>query len=226
MKRIEFNELIEKAFSMGYKMGQKEFGAVKRENKKKKREWLEKLGKEETNYNGQEKVAQRINDKEYWRQLKKNPFEAIKYIGGPTREQINSVSKTDGNVNAGRYNIKYRRSGNETINDVINERLREKRGSDRDLEIFNKKKIKDIKDAEKYDFKLEKSYLKNQLKNKKNKLKEELEKKENLKKAGLALAGTAAAAGIAYGAKKLYDKRKKAREEAKKNKEQNKKEED
>lgn len=37
MKRTDFNELIEKAFSMGYEEAQKEFGAVKRENKKKKR---------------------------------------------------------------------------------------------------------------------------------------------------------------------------------------------
>ena len=37
MKKTEFNELIEKAFSLGYEEAQKEFGAVKRENKEKKR---------------------------------------------------------------------------------------------------------------------------------------------------------------------------------------------
>lgn len=36
MKKTEFNELIEKAFSMGYEMGQKEFGQVKKKIRKRK----------------------------------------------------------------------------------------------------------------------------------------------------------------------------------------------
>lgn len=232
MNKFEFVELIEKAFSMGYEYAleeQREFGIVKRENKKKKRKWLERLGKEETNYNGQEEVARNIKDKKFWRLVNNHPLEALDYFGGPTREEINSVNKTDGNVNAGRHNVKYSRirSGKETINDVINERLERKGISDRDLEIFNRGKIEDIKDAEKYDFILEKSYLKNQLKNKKNKLEElekELEKKKNLKRAKMALIGTVAAGtglGLALTAKKLYDKKKK-----KKQKEQNKEKEE
>ena len=49
MKKFEFDELIEKAFSIGYEyalMEQREFGAVKRENKKKKREWEKSLGRD------------------------------------------------------------------------------------------------------------------------------------------------------------------------------------
>ena len=37
MKKTEFNELIEKAFSMGYEYGQREFG--NKENKRKRRAW-------------------------------------------------------------------------------------------------------------------------------------------------------------------------------------------
>ena len=57
MKKTEFNELIEKAFSMGYEIGQKEFGAVKRENKKKKRAWEIKNG--EFTYYGVSNVAEK-----------------------------------------------------------------------------------------------------------------------------------------------------------------------
>lgn len=49
MKKTDFNELIEKAFSMGYEEAQKEFGIVKRENKAKKRRWEAKEGEKVLN---------------------------------------------------------------------------------------------------------------------------------------------------------------------------------
>ena len=86
MKKTEFNELIEKAFSMGYEIGQKEFGQVKRENKKKKRTYellkgINDFGNEYFSGGSGKEIINKIIKKErekqkstYWRD---NPIKDI-----------------------------------------------------------------------------------------------------------------------------------------------------
>ena len=216
MKKIEFNELIEKAFSMGYKYAQKEFGIVKKENKKKKREWEAKEGEKVLNdplfiFDHGHKLEKYNNIKEG------NVNESKAKQRAATRlERIISRSKVRGD--------KY--SPDQSLNDLINKR------GDEEMDSFyepnrkqkyvgkNKKKRFYIKllNNNKLDF-IKAEKMKKEETKKENFNKDTLTKK-NLKKAGLALAGTAAVVGTAYGIKKLHDKKKKREEE------QNKKEED
>ena len=212
MKRFDFNELIEKAFSMGYEMGQKEFGAVKRENKKKKREWEIKDG--DLSYYGARKVAER----------KFAPKNRKGYI--PTNKEVDSISDEDVKIHNSRGRIKYGGNNEEiiyrgrNINNIID-------AKDKKLKTDGRQKLKEYMDGGKRSLREYKEDGLLSIINDPNSIFRRNKSTKSLKKkAGLALAGTAAAAGIAYGAKKLYDKRKKAREEAKKNKEQNKKAED
>lgn len=180
MKRIEFNELIEKAFSMGYEEAQKEFGIVKRENKKKKREWLEKLGKEKGN-----KKDRESNKFNIFFKLSKNNAEPEDLV------ERENIINSGANVRSGRkfnYDSQYKDWGNpKNLNEVINRRenwITELSGKSKEERnengiVYNKILLKKLKE------------------------------KRNLKKAGLALAGTAAVTSAVYGAKKLYDKKKK-----------------
>ena len=237
MKRIEFNELIEKAFSIGYEMGQKEFG--NKENKRKRKEW-------------EWKEADKIGQK-----LMRDGIEMTK--GDAIRAQrLKNVADTHGGV--GRYidekNIPHDIYSDEVLNLItgkkedrsvhhkINTRSIAKnrsgkitkksllKGIEQDIAISDLGDVDNVHiNANRYETmrtggKRRGDFIKNNKKEENSNIKKDILDKKNLKKAGLALAGTAAAAGIAYGAKKLYDKRKKAREEAKKNKEQNKKAED
>ena len=246
MKRIEFNELIEKAFSMGYEEAQKEFGAVKRENKKKKREWLRNKGEKESN----SFINQALGD---------NVFEKQKKLLND-RKKNPSISINDDDVFVSLGNKKKhssKPSSGEGINDIIHNNELKKSGKNKSFDFD------DYNDDLKYKYKIGKykktSPEENKFKNLKDKLKELSEEnerinkniqksfentkksfddianrrikavdrlenirnirtKKNLKKAGLALAGTAAVASAVYGAKKLYDKKKEKKEQEQQNK--------
>ena len=216
MKKTEFNELIEKAFSMGYEEAQKEFGIVKRENKEKKRRWEAKEG---------EKV---LNDPhfilDHGHKLKKynNMKEGEAKQRAATRlERIISRSKVRRN--------KY--SPDQSLNDLINMR------GDEEMDFYyepnrkqkyvgkNKNKTRDLYIKLLNNSKLDSIKADKMIKEetKKENFNKDTSTKKNLKKAGLALAGTAAVASAVYGAKKLYDKKKKKKEAEK---EQNKEAED
>ena len=231
MKRFEFNELIEKAFSMGYEIGQKEFGAVKRENKRKKREWEAKEG--EKVLNGSSFVLNhRSILKKYDNIVKGNVNESYK----AKQRAATRLERLDSRIKEALYRHKY--SPDQNLNDLINLRgdaemdsfyePNGKHKSNRKQKYVGKKSNEDEKrfyieslNNSKLDSIKADKMIKEEIK--KNHSNKGILDKKNLKRAGLALAGTAAAAGIAYGAKKLYDKKKKKKEAEK---EQNKKAED
>lgn len=286
MKRFDFNELIEKAFCLGYEEAQKEFarkdyeGLTKRQKealRQRRRDYAKSLNEKRNSFREQMEdfdwenpeafnsissksgvagggvkstittetsrggrtgkaykdlhkkthLGEMLNQSERASKLMREnvekevkPGRAAKGSDFYTNETLNVLGKSKGDSKKFDRDNKVRDHyskndgeffGRKESNFRTNEKLNEKL-----------KNLKERKQSEKeYAGLFDKMDAKERLENIKK-----IRTSKNLKKAGLALAGTAAAAGIAYGAKKLYDKRKKAREEAKKNKEQNKKAED
>ena len=215
MKRVDFNELIEKAFSMGYERAQKEFGAVKRENKKKKREWEIKSG------NLNKWSAERIAERKF------NPNPKSKYnFYSPTAQEIDSIDDKDIRVRNGRGRRSIEGFSNsyqdKDINKVISEkarRLEEKGGRQKLKEYMDegKRGLKRYKEGGLEsiigDFEGKVDYGKSGY-FRRNKETKALKKKAALIGAGILGTGIAAYAG-----KKAYNKYK-----AKKQKEQEEKE--
>lgn len=251
MKKYEFDELIEKAFSIGYEMGQREFGAIKRENKKKKREWLAGLGGKYQKGNPLRETIE--NEKEgIARERQNNIIDKVfdgTFENVPDYDEIlNKVSDKDALVSLGRRNGDLYLSsgydylaGAKTLNHKINQRGEAE--ADDYLDIYNQNALENYKkdkfinkikkDTEKLREKSERITrdMNESIENTKKSLDEAANRKmeaidrlenirkirtlKNLKRAGLALAGIATTAGVAYGAKKLYDKKKKKKEQNK-----------
>ena len=219
MKKIKFNELIEKAFSIGYEYAQKEFGAIKRENKKKKREWEGKEG--EKVLNDSSFVLNHGHKLEKYNNMKEGDVNEskAKQRAAMRLERIISRSKED--LRRHKY------SPDQSLNDLINMR------GDAEMDSFykpNRKQkyvgkesknktrafyIKSLNNSKLDSIKVEKMIKEE---TKKKNFNKDTSTKKNLKKAGLALTATAAIAGTAYGAKKLYDKKKKKEAEKEQNK--------
>jgi hypothetical protein len=109
-------ELIERAFCEGYEYAQKEFGAVKRENKKKKREWLEKLGKEKS-------------DSYLHHILDEDELETVKNKLIKNAKGKNTISDNDVYVNIGRVgSIKRKPTHGDGIHGIIHNNALRKSG--------------------------------------------------------------------------------------------------
>ncbi len=213
MKKFEFNELIERAFSVGYECAQREFS--NKENKEKKRAWEILQGEKRIPLFNKNKTKSSIADLIYLKKVRK----ALKNGSTlPQRVDI-KVEDNDALVNLGRIgnnksnnDIRYTAS---SINDVINQRAN---ASDKNkLDIYNKDVLKTYKKAKEDDFYLDNTHFENRLGKLKKELKQELIKKkeqrlEDLKKIGAIIGGTAIIAGTAYGIKKYRDKKKEKRE--------------
>ena len=221
MKKFEFDELIEKAFSIGYEYAleeQKEFG--NKENKRKKRAWESSLGKKILEKN---ELLDKNSTKDHIGRLRflKKCREAIKNGGGlsnipkDVKEFIDGVNDEDAFVNLGRLNNRDHSSDNTfvgkySLNDVINQRS--KKQANDDLDRYNKRILKDYKGIKNNDWYLGHSHLEDRI-NKIKELEEKEERLKNLKKAGIILGTGAAIAGTAYGIKRYRDKKKKEKEE-------------
>lgn len=284
MKRFDFNELIEKAFCLGYEEAQKEFarkdyeGLTKRQKealRQRRRDYAKSLNEKRNSFRDQ------LEDFDW-----ENPeaFNSISsksgVAGGGVKSTITTETSRGGRTGKAYKDLHKKTHLGEMLNQseraskLMRENVekevkpgRAAKGRDyytnKDLNLIGKikgeskkwdrdNKVRDrySKHDDKFFDEIKESNFRNneklneKLKNFKERkqaekeyagLFDKIEAKErlenikkirtskNLKKAGLALAGTAAAAGVAYGAKKLYDKRKKAKEAEK---EQNKKAED
>ena len=261
MKRFEFNELIEKAFSMGYEYAQKEFG--NKENKRKRKEWewneADKIGQKlirdgvkmtkgdairaqrlknvaETHggvgrYFDEENIPHDIYSDEVLDLFtgekkdrsvhhKINTRSIIKNRSGKiTKKSLQKGIEQDViisdlgdvnnvHVNANRYETMRTGGKRESTEDFINRVKNKVKNLKKENEEANKK-INEAFENTKKSF--------DDIANKKIEALDRLENirkirtKKNLKKAGLALAGTAAVAGTAYGIKKLRDRKKEER---------------
>ena len=190
MNRFDFNELIERAFCEGYEYAleeQREFG--NKENKRKKREWLEKLGEKSSK---DDKDSSRT---QVWLKMWKRGKDP-----GPFR--IKELEES-GNVHEGRrknfmnqnkdwHNVK-------NINQVINKRQWW-------INSHSDKNTSRDEAAESYNF-----YLL-------RKLKKEDQKRKALMGAATLGTGAAVGA-TAYGIKKYRDKKRKENEEQNKKEE-------
>ena len=218
MKKFEFNELIEKAFSMGYEYAQKEFGAVKRENKKKKREWEIKSG------NLSKSDAREVAERKF------NPNPKSKKFYLPTSQEIESINDEDIRIRNGRG--KRIRRGNDNyykdkdINNVISNKARilENEGRQRLKEYMDDGK-EDLKRYKKGGFESIIGDLEDKVTyGKSSYFRRNKETKALKKKAALIGAGILGTGVAAYAGKKAYNKYKAKKQ--KEQEEQNKKAED
>ena len=229
MKKFEFDELIEKAFSIGYEYAleeQKEFG--NKENKRKRREWELKNGK---------KDEEDLSFYEGWLAGKKAAGKTEKgdayRIMGPEASKIAAARKK------ARLNEPY-------CSGTLNERINDKGKAEKDILLKNKEKqvfVGNNRDKRNNNSisRINKADLSfNRLKKKRAIEAEEAEKLDkeialyrlkNIKrirtekniKRGAALVGGAALIGAAaYGIKKHQDKRRAEKEERRRLEEENK----
>ena len=238
MRNFEFDELIEKAFSMGYEyalMEQREFGAVKKENKRKKREWLKKLGREKgwnwenddnngglhyfDGYIAGKRAADKTEKGKSW----KIDFDGDDVSAGRLLRKRNEDDSSS-------LNNRINRKGSQELNQKGKQRFVGKNSEKRDqgaIDRINRRSIENRK----WDAKMarDKSIQEEQenaekIFEAKRRLEniKDIRKKKNIKKAA-AILGTGALVGTAaYGIKKYRDNRKAEKEERRRLEEENK----
>lgn len=221
MNRFDFNELIEKAFSMGYECAleeleeQREFG--NKENKRKRREWERQQGIN-ARYDGN-----------------KLSFDDGRIIGKRHAESGHEMEYDARNIAAARA-LRYKENREDRDWDSLNGAINARGTAEKNSFYKNPHKQRYVgKNKEDRSDDYIKAINKQRIENRKNKIEEskiaskidEIEKKDNgtkknLKRAGAILGGATLIGAAAYGIKKHQDKKRAEKEERRRLEEENK----
>ena len=207
MNRFDFNELIEKAFSMGYEYGQREFG--NKENKRKRREWEIQRGID-ARYDGDKLgfddgriVGERHAKNGHMMEYDARNVAAARALRDKENREDWDWESLNGAINARGTSEKNRFYKNPHKQRYVGKDKEFK--SDDYINTINKQRVADRKN------KIEEKNSK--IASKFDEIIKDDETKRNLKRAGAVLGGATLIGAAAYGIKKHQDKRRAEKEE-------------